>query len=145
MATLDALLTAARAKLATVSGSIVSEETIHTIRSPGRSPRHKEFAIGRMRTVPLRDRQKPADGMPSHHSLQLIAAFQLSPKSRQVSNDAAIQYEAQLRAKMLAMDWLSAADVACNIVYTGTDESAGDDGWIWFVMGFEALQTVTIS
>lgn len=143
--TLSAWLVAARAQAIGVAGAKLSEETIHTIRQPGRSPKHQEFAIGRTRSVPLEGRQRPAVGMPVHHSIQLIAAFQLNPKDRATSLDTAIAFEAALRAKMLDQSWHSAAAVAANCVYTGTEEAAGVDGWVWFTLGFDVTQTLDIS
>lgn len=145
MATEAAFLAAARTQLATVSGSIVSEETIHEIRAAGRSPRNQEFAIGIPRTTPLDGPQKPTDGLPSHHSVVVIAAWQLKTKDRPSSGDTARAFAASLRTAMLARTWVSAANVAAVVVYTGMDEQPGESGWLWYTLSFTVTQTLSIS
>lgn len=143
MSNLDTLLPAVRAQLLTVTGAVVSEETIWTIQGAGRSPRHLEFAIGRTDSVPLPGRQKPSVGMPEQHSLRLVTAYQLRPKDRATSLDTAAAWAASLRTAMLATTWTAAAAVVVS--YTGTTEAGGPDGWIWFTLTFNVLQTVAIS
>lgn len=145
MSTLAAFLTAARAQLLTVSGAVVSEETIWTIQGDGRSPRHLEFAIGRTDSAPLAGPQKPSVGLPERHTIRLISAYQLKPKDRATSLDTAEAWAASLRTAMLATTWTSGATVQAVVTYTGTTEAPGPDGWVWFTLSFNVLQTVAIS
>ena len=81
--------------------------------------------------------------MPEQHSLRLVTAYQLKPKDRATSLDTAAAWAASLRTAMLATTWTAAAAVVVS--YTGTTESGGADGWIWFTLTFNVLQTVAIS
>ena len=82
MSTLATFFAAARTQLLTVSGAILSEETIHTIQTSGRSPRHLEFAIGRTSETPRPGPQKVSAGLPITAEVLVIAAYQLRPKDR---------------------------------------------------------------
>lgn len=143
MSTLAALLPLMRTQLLTVSGAVVSEETIHTIQGDGRSPRHLEFAIGCTDTTPLAGPQKASVGLPVRHSIKLVTAYQLKPKNRATSLDTAEAWSASLRTAMLATSWTAAAVVV--VTYTGTTIAPGPDGWVWFTLAFNVLQTVAIS
>ena len=127
---------AARTQILTLSGAVLSEETILTIRNEGRSPRHQEFAVGHTSETPLPGAQKAASGMPSRVPVQVIAAYQLKPKDRATSLDTAHGFAASLRAKMLATTWLSS---------TGLTVEPGADGWVWFTLGFNVQITLDIS
>lgn len=142
MSTVAAFLSAARAQLLTVSGAVLSEETIHTIQTAGRSPRHLEFAIGRTETTPLAGPQKSSVGMPVRHVIKIITAYQLKPKDRATSLDSAETWAALLRSAMLATTWTAA--VAVVVTYTGDVQAPGPDGWIWFTLSLNVLQTVAI-
>ena len=142
--TLSALLAAANARvLAGVSGSRLSEETVHTIQSSTRSPVHKEFAIGRLSSRPERTPQRASEGIPERHELTVVAAYQLPPKDRQAGLQAASDYAAAIRTALLGTTWTST--IAARITYTGTTEQPGPDGWVWLTLTFDALQSVTIS
>lgn len=143
MSTLAAFLTAARAQLLTASGAVVSEETIHTIQGDGRSPRHLEFAIGRDDSTALSGPQKASVGLPERHSIRILTAYQLKPKDRATSLDTAEAWAASLRTAMLATTWTAA--VAAVVTYVSTSEAPGPDGWVWFTLRFNVLQTVAIS
>lgn len=145
MSTLSAFLTAARAQLLTATGAVTSEETIYTIRGDGRSPRHLEVAVGAPRTAPLPGPQKVSVGLPARHEVVVLAAFQLKPKDRATSGDTAHAFADSLRAAMLSTSWLSGATVAAIVTYTGTICEPGPDGWLWFTLTFNVLQTVAIS
>lgn len=141
--TFAAFLVAARAQLLTVSGAVLSEETIHTIQASGRSPRHQEFAIGRESTSPLTGPQKASTGMPVRHAVKVVTAYQLKPKDRATSLDSAETWAASLRSAMLATTWTAA--VAVVVTYTGDTQAPGPDGWVWFTISLNVLQTVAIS
>jgi len=143
VSTVSQFLSAARTQLLTATGAILSEETIYTIRSTGRAPRHLEFAVGRSIETPLQGQQKPADGMPVRYPVEVVAAYQLRPKDRATSMDSAEDYAASLRTKMLAGTWLSVP--AAIVLYQGMTIDAGPDGWVWFTMTFSVSQTLTIS
>ena len=149
--TLDGFLGKARTQILTItspSGVVLSEETIHTIRSPGRSPRHLEFAIGRTRTAPVSplERQRPSVGLVAASDVIVIAAYQLRPKDRATALDSAIQFEAAIRSKMLAASAVqSDSTSAAHVVYIETTEDGGVDGWIWFTLRFAVTQTISIS
>jgi hypothetical protein len=143
MSTVSALLTAARTQLLTVSGTVASEETIFTIQSAGRSPRHQEIAVGRRTEAPLPGPQRVAVGMPVRVPLEVVTAYQLRPKDRQSSLSDAEAFAADLRAAMLASGWLGA--VGAVVTFTGSAVDAGPDGWLWFTLSFAAILTVDIS
>jgi hypothetical protein len=143
VSTVSQFLSAARTQLLTATGAILSEETIYTIRSTGRAPRHLEFAVGRSSETPLQGPQKPADGMPVRYPVEVVAAYQLRPKDRATSMDSAEDFAASLRTKMLAGTWL--ATPAAIVLYQGMTIDAGPDGWVWFTLTFSVSQTLTIS
>jgi hypothetical protein len=143
VSTVSQFLSAARTQLLTATGAILSEETIYTIRTSGRSPRHLEFAVGRASETPLQGSQKPADGMPVRYPVDVVAAYQLLPKDRAVSMDSAEDFAASLRAKMLAGTWLSTPGAI--VLYQGMTIDSGIDGWVWFTLTFSVSQTLTIS
>ncbi len=143
MSTLATFFAAARTQLLTVSGAILSEETIHTIQAGGRSPRHLEFAIGRLGETPRPGPQKVTAGLPVTAEVQVIAAYQLKPKDRATSLDSAESYAASLRSALLAAGWLSS--VGAVVVFSGSDISAGPDGWCWIVSRYTVSLTVDIS
>ena len=134
---------AARTQILTLSGAVLSEETILTIRNEGRSPRHQEFAVGHTSETPLPGAQKAASGMPSRVPVQVIAAYQLKPKDRATSLDTAHGFAASLRAKMLATTWLST--LGAVVSSTGLTVEPGADGWVWFTLGFNVQITLDIS
>ena len=141
--TLSALLSAATTRVtSTVTGSRASEETIHSIQQPGRSPVHKEFAIGRTSSTPERTPQRPSEGLSERHALSVIAAYQFPSKDRPTGLRGASDFADSIRTALLATSWTST--LSCRITYTGMTEEPGPDGWVWLTLTFNALQTVAI-
>lgn len=143
MSTLATFFAAARTQLLTVSGAILSEETIHTIQTGGRSPRHLEFAFGRTSETPRPGPQKVSVGLPITAAVVVLAAYQLRPKDRATSLDSAETYAASLRSKLLASGWLSTTGAI--VTFTGSDIAAGSDGWLWITSTYLVSLTVDIS
>ena len=138
-----AFTAAARTQLLTLSGAVLSEETVLTIRNEGRSPRHQEFTVGHTSETPLAGAQKASSGMPSRVPVTVIAAYQLKPKDRATSLDTAHGFAASLRTKMLATTWLST--VGAVVSSTGLTVEPGADRWVWFTLGFNVQITLDIS
>jgi hypothetical protein len=138
-----AFTAAARTQLLTLSGAVLSEETVLTIRNEGRSPRHQELAVGHTSETPLAGAQKASSGMPSRVPVTVIAAYQLKPKDRATSLDTAHGFAASLRTKMLATTWLST--VGAVVSSTGLTVEPGADGWVWFMLSFNVQITLDIS
>jgi len=143
VSTLATFLAAARTQLLTATGAILSEETIHTIQTSGRSPRHLEFAIGRTSETPRPGPQKVSAGLPITAEVLVIAAYQLRPKDRATSLDSAETYAASLRSALLASGWLSTTGAI--VTFVGSDIAAGPDGWLWLTGKYLVSLTVDLS
>lgn len=127
--------------LASVSGSVVSEEPYELIRSPGRSPRHLEYAVGIPSTEPLADgRQRASTGCHARTAVQVVFAWQLKSKDRPSSIADAGAIEASIRNALVAAGWTD----DFGLTWTTATRASGADGWIWTEQSFIATHVLPL-
>ncbi len=141
MATLAAVLSTVATQVLTVSESVVSEAAYDELRAAGRSPRHKEFAVGLVGTsVPLQalGRQRPSSGDPARHRLAIGTHYQFKSKDRASGYRDAVAWGESIRAVLVAgRTWRGDAQLA----WTGTTRQPGPDGWLYLDITFDLTHT----
>ena len=140
MATLAAVLSTVATQVLTVSGSVVAEATYDELRAGGRSPRHKEFAVGLGQSQPgdRLGRQRPSSGDPTRHRLAVGTHYQMASKDRASGYRDAVAWGESIRGVLVAAGtWHGDA----NIAWTGTTRQPGPDGWLYLDLTFDLLHT----